>query len=156
MKKVICVILILIMNSFLFGQNQNIVEDDYQIGMLNQSSSERGFIYNLKKKKMGLKVSTLPFYSEGHKVYSSMGVSGLFNLKNKNRTVVYSYAGVQSISTKIGKKANHLNLSAGLGVNTKLQSSIELLCQVGYSNLNSFQSNQLSTVVSEVGFYYFF
>lgn len=156
MKKVVCILLFLSIYSAVLSQGQNIVDDNYQIGMLNQSSSKKGFIFNLKKKKIGLKVSTLPFFSKGHKVYSSLGVSGLFDLKTNQYASVYSYAGAQRITTKIGRNKSHLNLGVGVGLNAKVKSSIELICQVGYSSLNSFKSNQLTTVVSELGLYYRF
>lgn len=156
MKRLLCTVLLLFICTASIGQGQSIIEGDYQIGMLNKSSSKKGFIFNLRKERIGLKISTLPLFSKGHKVYSSLGVSGLFNLKTDKHTLVYGYAGAQRITTKIGEKRNHLNLGAGLGLNAKVKDAIELICQVGYGSLNSFKSNQLTTVISEVGLYYRF
>ena len=80
----------------------------------------------------------------------------LFNLIKDNQSTLYSYAGAQSISIKVGETESHFNLGAGLGVCTKVQSSVELLCQIGCSKLNVLKSNRLSTIVSEIGFYYSF
>ena len=139
-----------------FGQEQRMRENNYQIGMMNQSSSLKGFSLVHMSDRVGITINYLPLFSKQHKIYSSIGVSGIVILDQVKAINVYGFTGGQSITTHLGENKRHLNFGVGIGIKTKLVNALNLVCQSGYGIINVLKHDRQSVFTSEIGVCYQF
>ena len=171
-KSVISLFLIFFATSSMFaqtGKQEQSSYDNRSLGLGVQAGFTTGTGFSLKKTfSQNFSLSTAitpPFIQNGRIIYSSLGITGYYNLKNAKHSRFFTYLSVGGFYwqydycsyTCVERDKNMINTGIGLGIEllSFFSTNISAQAMVGYGIYTVSDRSPYSLPTVEVGVYYY-
>lgn len=172
MKSILIFISLSIIN-FSWCQSPYETKATHSLGLHAGTTTGVGFSYRFWPDRIGIQVTGIPIFNGNKESWVSMGLSGLFLIKEHRHLNIFSYLGAHLIQDRGLKNVptgqidmygspiygledittNYLNLGLGFGANINILKELSLSIQTGYGLYNI--SDQIGgNMIFETGLYY--
>ena len=130
----------------------------HHIGMSAGVTTGFGLSYRYWPSKLGVQLTALPTMSQNNGSLTSVGLTVLYILKDREKIDLYAYLGNSILYFKENNTSDLVyNSGLGFGLKFDIFDELNINTQFGYGGINLANKNRMNfSIIGELGLYYHF